>query len=224
MRFPAVLFDVGDTLLYVPEDPHKRALESVQQLGRVALHDYKLAIARVQTEWQDAGGLPEHEDLPETWVGHTRRALELLGFGGDSAAAASVIEHSFLKDGWELYPETVEALSQLHQRGIRMGVVSNWPPSLAATLEAAGLKQYFEVVVASGVVGYAKPRPEIFRVAQRHMELEPTDTLFVGDNFNLDIEGAAAVGMPSVLIDRENRFPEHRNRVSSLQELLVYVA
>jgi HAD superfamily hydrolase (TIGR01509 family) len=223
VRFAAVLFDVGDTLLHVPQDPHKRALQSVQHLGRVDLNDYKQAIVHAQAQWQDAGGPTEHEDLPETWIGHTKRALEILGFGGDSAAAAGMIEHSFLKDGWELYPEVVEALTELQQRGIRMGVISNWPPSLEATLEAVGLKQYFEVVVASGVVGYAKPRPEIFRVALRRMKLEPKAALFVGDKFDLDIEGAAAVGMPSMLIDRENRFPGHRDRISSLRELLVHV-
>jgi len=77
--------------------------------------------------------------------------------------------------------------------------------------------------VVSGVVGYAKPRPEIFHVALRQMKLKPNDALFVGDKFSLDIKGAAAVGMPSVLIDRNNRFPEHQDRISSLRDLLVYV-
>jgi HAD superfamily hydrolase (TIGR01549 family) len=105
-----------------------------------------------------------------------------------------------------------------------MGIVSNWPASLEATLEAAGIKQYFEVIVASGVVGYAKPHPAIFHMALSQMGVEPRDTLFVGDKFNLDIDGAATVGMPSVLIDRNERFPEHQERVLSLQELLAYVA
>src|SRR5690606_26762919 len=114
-------------------------------LGHIALHEYKQAIAHVQKEWHAAGGPPELEDLSETWVEHTRRALEAVGFSGDAAAAARIIEGSFLRDGWELYPEVVETLSRLQQRGIRMGVVSNWPPSLDATLEAAGLKRYFDV-------------------------------------------------------------------------------
>ena len=56
------------------------------------------------------------------------------------------------------------------------------------------------------------------------MGVEPVDTLFVGDNLDLDIEGAAAVGMPAVLIDRNSRFPAHRDRIVSLRELLAYVA
>ena len=224
VRFKALLFDVGDTLLHVPGDSHKRALESVAHLGQVALTEYKAAIARAQSEWQAAGGLPEHEDLSETWVAHTMRALEMLEFSGDTALAATLIEHSFLKDGWVLYADASDVLAQLQHQGFRLGVVSNWPPSLEATLEAVGLRDYFEVVVASGVVGYAKPHPQIFRMALNEMGVEPGDTLFVGDKLNLDIEGAAAVGMHSVLIDRHGRMPEHQNRIASLRELLAYVA
>ena len=224
MEFEAILFDVGDTLLHVPEDPHKRALESVSHLGAVPFEHYRATIDRVYQEWREAGGLPEHEDLTETWVAHSKRALELVGFQGDSAAAAELIEHAFLKEGWELFPDVIATLAQLKDKGMRMGVVSNWPPTLDSTLEAAGIKQYFEVIAASGVVGYPKPHPAIFNVALSQMGVEPGSALFIGDKLSLDIEGAAAVGMPSVLIDRQGRFPEHQERVSSLQELLAYVA
>jgi FMN phosphatase YigB (HAD superfamily) len=107
VRFEAILFDVGDTLLHVPENPHKLALESVAHLGRVALPDYMAAIEQLEKEWREAGGLPEHEDLTETWIDRTTRALERLAFSGNPAEAAALMEHSFLKEGWVLFPEAV---------------------------------------------------------------------------------------------------------------------
>src|SRR5690348_9010672 len=71
----AVLFDVGNTLLSVAEDPHVRALRGVAHLGNVSLEDYRRSLAQAQREWLEAGGTPELEDLPNTWVRHITRAL-----------------------------------------------------------------------------------------------------------------------------------------------------
>ena len=105
-----------------------------------------------------------------------------------------------------------------------MGVVSNWPPTLETTLEQTDLKQYFDVVVASGVVGYAKPHPQIYRFALKHLGVEPEQTLFVGDDFVADIKGPASIGMPSVLVDRERRFVNYPKRIDSLHELLDHLS
>ncbi len=134
------------------------------------------------------------------------------------------MEESFLLDGWEVFSETYDVLKEIRSRGMRMGVVSNWPPTLMTTLEAADLKQYFDVVVASGVVGYAKPHSEIYWYALKHLGLAPEQTLFVGDDFVADIEGPAAIGMPSVLLDRERRFVEYPERIDSLHELLDHLS
>jgi HAD superfamily hydrolase (TIGR01509 family) len=215
-----VLFDVGNTLLHVPEDPHLTSLRTVSCLDVLSLSDYKAGIEQAKREWYEAGGAPEREDLSETWVDRYKRALELAGFRGDVALTARRIEESFLVVGWEVYPEANDVLSELNRRSIRMGVVSNWTERLGVTLERAGLQKYFEVVVASGVVGYAKPHPEIYRFALKKLAVDPTETLFVGDSPELDIEGPAAVGIPSVLIDRERRFGNVGDRIESLNGLL----
>jgi putative hydrolase of the HAD superfamily len=219
----AVLFDVGNTLLHVPEDPHQRSVQAAAHLGTFSFERYRVGIEQAKREWLDAGGAPDREDLSETWISHTKRALQMAEFDGDIDLAARRIEASFLLGGWQVYAEVHDVLSEIRSRSLRMGIVSNWPSTLEATLEAAGLRQYFEVVVASGVVGYAKPRPEIFRFALQQLEASPDQALFVGDNVVLDIEGPTAIGMPSVLIDRERRYRRHPQRIESLHELLDYL-
>jgi len=223
MKFKVVLFDVGNTLLHIPDDPHKRSLESIAHMGELLLEDYKAGIEQAKREWLKAGGTPDQEDLPETWISHNKRALELAKFEGDIVLSARLIEESFLLDGWEVFSETYDVLKEIRNRGMRMGVVSNWPATLDATLKAANLKQYFDIVVASGIVGYAKPHPEIYRFALKHLDLAPKQALFVGDDFVADIKGPAAIGMPSILVDRDRRFVEHRERINSLHELLDYL-
>ncbi len=215
----AVLFDVGNTLLRVPHDPHQRAIATASHLGEIPFQNYKASLQRAREEWRVADGAPDSQDLPETWVGHIRRALELIDFSGDSEVAARLIEDSFLLDGWEVYADAQAVLEELRLQGIRMGIVSNWPPSLEATLEAAGLRRYFEVIVCSGVIGYAKPHPQIFREALQELEVAPEQTVYVGDDIKLDVEASAALGMPSVLLDRDERVPAHHSRIGSLHEL-----
>ena len=141
MRFEAVLFDVGNTLLRVPHDPHRLAVAAASHLGSIPFESYKANLNRAREEWWRAIGDHAAQDLPETWIAHNHRALELLGFAGNISLAARLIEESFLLDGWEVYSEAVEVLEHISHRGIRMGVISNWPPTLEATLEAAGLKR-----------------------------------------------------------------------------------
>jgi HAD superfamily hydrolase (TIGR01509 family) len=193
-------------------------------MGELLLEDYKAGIEQAKREWLKAGGTSDQEDLPETWISHNKRALELAKFEGDIPSAARLMEESFLLDGWEVFSETHDVLKEIRSRGLHMGVVSNWPPTLVTTLEVTDLKQYFDVVVASGVVGYAKPHPEIYRFALKNLELAPEQTLFVGDDFVADIKGPATIGIPSILVDRERRFVNYPKRIDSLHELLDHLS
>lgn len=220
MRFRAVLFDVGNTLLHVPADPHERALQTIAHLGTVPLALYKAGIEQARREWLSSGRPPYEEDLAETWTSLIAAALRSSGFSGDCRLAARAIEGVFLVDGWTVFPEVHRVLQRLARAGVRLGVVSNWPARLEKTLAVAGLRQYFDVLAVSGVVGYAKPRPEIFRLALGKLGVEAQSALFVGDSMQDDIAGAAAVGMSALLVDRDRRFISHGARIESLDAVL----
>jgi putative hydrolase of the HAD superfamily len=87
--------------------------------------------------------------------------------------------------------------------GARALIVSNHIWRLPEVIDALGLGKLVDAVVTSARVGYRKPHPEIFRAA---MKLagggDPASMLYVGDNYAHDVEGARAVGMQAVLIDR----------------------
>jgi putative hydrolase of the HAD superfamily len=221
--FDAVVFDVGGTLLYTPRDPQEAALERIAHLGEVSLEQFRDGVREAVAEWRREGGEPHREDHADTWIQHYTRALAAARFPGDCAHAARLLEESFLIDGWEVYSDVVSTLDALRARGITLGIVSNWPPTLEATLERAGLRQYFSLVVASGVVGYAKPHPRIFEIAANGLAADPRRLLYVGDDYEYDVLGATQAGMRVVLLDRRNRYPSYSPRIMDLTTLEAHL-
>ena len=219
-EYDAIVFDVGGTLLNVVRDPHMAVVEAVAHLGSVSVTELTAGIQQAVAEWRLADGRPEVEDLPETWLNHNRRALEIVGFTGDVDIAAQVMEDTFLSDGWELYPDVAGTLAALSASGYRSGVVSNWPATLNATLEQVGIRQYFAAVVASADVGYRKPHPRIFQIAAKRLGLAPQDLLYVGDSVEDDVAGATSAGMDVILLDRNGRFASYEPRIQTLNMLL----
>jgi putative hydrolase of the HAD superfamily len=51
------------------------------------------------------------------------------------------------------------------------------------------------------------------------LAVEPAEAVMVGDTIEDDVEGAIAMGMRAVLLDREGRHPDYAGRLGDLREL-----
>ena len=99
-------------------------------------------------------------------------------------------------------------------------MVSNSDGRVAEALEAAGLRQYFDVVVDSTLAGVEKPDPAIFHAALDALEVPPAAALYVGDLYEVDVVGARAAGIPAVLLVAPGGpRPDGCATVGSLEEL-----
>lgn len=119
------------------------------------------------------------------------------------------------------YPEVPQVLDELHRRGLRLVVASNWDVSLPQTLRALGLLSYLDGVVTSAQCAAPKPDPSVFRRAVELAGVTEAEALHVGDSPEEDLAGARRAGIPAVLIDRhgEPAAPNVRT-ISSLRQLL----
>lgn len=103
------------------------------------------------------------------------------------------------------FPEAEEVLNTLKTAGYPLGVLSNGAPRVQRRkLEGAGLRDYFQEVLVSGDMGVGKPRKEPFLEIAGRFNRPPEDLVMVGDNPEKDIRGAAAVGMPGILVQRDS--------------------
>lgn len=123
----------------------------------------------------------------------------------------------------EPFPDVMPFLAHVRARGLRAVVVSDWDCGLSDQLSRLGIRQWVDHVVVSADVGVTKPDPRIFHYALEMIRVAPGDVLLCGDDPRRDMAGAAAVGVRCVLVDREQRYPDVAQRVSSLAELMGWI-
>ena len=81
-----------------------------------------------------------------------------------------------------------------------LGVITNgFRESQATKLRVTALKRYFTILLCSEDIGKTKPHPEIFAHALTLAGTAAEETLFVGDDLNVDILPAQAAGWQTIL-------------------------
>jgi putative hydrolase of the HAD superfamily len=120
-----------------------------------------------------------------------------------------------------VHDRTHQALSRLQAAGLRLGIVSNSDGRVEEALSAAGLRDLFDVVIDSRLVGVEKPDPAIFRAALDALGVGPEEALYVGDLYEVDVVGARAAGIEAVLLTPANPGPARQCRTAgSIDELV----
>jgi putative hydrolase of the HAD superfamily len=110
-------------------------------------------------------------------------------------------------EAWTLYPDVLETLSSLQERGLALDIISNFDSRLIDILEGLGMGGCFEEVFISSRVGHAKPARQIFETALKRHKLAPSEAMHIGDSEENDLCGATNAGLMGVLINRSARIP-----------------
>ncbi len=92
-------------------------------------------------------------------------------------------------------PGLIETLTELKRRGIKMAVGSSAIiENVDFVLDSLGIREYFSAISHSGLVERAKPAPDIFLLAAKLMELEPSECFVFEDAF-AGVRAARSAGM-----------------------------
>lgn len=209
----AILFDLDDTLL-----DDRGAQETY--LGEL-YSNHPLEIQRTEAdfrlEWRRA--IDRHFQRyvkGEISLAEQRRARVRDAFDrpGMTDAAANRIVSEFIagyEASWRLLPDVLSALDQL--KSIPLGIVTNGnADQQRAKLRRTGILDRFAIVVISEEFGHAKPSPRIFHHACTRLDVYPGNCVFVGDDWERDVEGSRGAGLRPIWL---NRFCGQIDRVAS---------
>jgi HAD superfamily hydrolase (TIGR01509 family) len=204
-----VLFDLGNTLVayYRRSDFAPILRESIDGLCDF-LAERKSVVSDRERAFQHALRLnsedPSHRVRPlesrllEIFVEHDLAEGELR-------AMSDIFLRPIFRAG-KPDPHAATVLAGIRRRGIRTAIVSNTPwgspaDRWAEELRRHGLADAVDATVFCVEVGWRKPAPQIFQRALSLLDVEARDSVFVGDDPDWDVAGAAQSGLRPILID-----------------------
>lgn len=106
----------------------------------------------------------------------------------------------------------------LHERGIRVGILSNtiWTRGYHREIfERDGVLDLIDADVYSSEIEHVKPHPEAFRAACRAVGVEPEAAVYVGDRIFEDVHGPQSIGMRAVWVPHSDIPPSQRVAVEA---------
>jgi HAD superfamily hydrolase (TIGR01549 family) len=214
----AVLFDVDFTLCRPGPEL------SPERYARIASrHGIALDVSRYDDAREAAAlNLKRHPELlHDDTIWHHFTEEIFVGMGGPQEIAsdcATEIEQGWeVSENFELFEDALAVLDELRAAQLRLGLVSNGIRDLREFVAHHHLD--VDAIVGSRAHGYVKPHPTIFQAALQQLGVEPTQAVMVGDSLEEDVEGARALGMRAILLDRDDRHPEIEERLTDLYGL-----
>ncbi|RDE17282.1 MAG: hypothetical protein C4K48_00095 [Candidatus Thorarchaeota archaeon] len=211
-QFEAFVFDLDSTLL----DTHRYPLVASDWLLRKSnivsderktafLKNLVMRYFKAIQDVADGGPFRTPFDIVKSAMGDSLRDI-------DSNADLSLVEEATQRfkalhiELSEPYPGVVEMLSDLHSRGVKMGVLSNsFEGNATRLLEKLNLQQYFKAVVDCGTVKAYKPMSLIFERVIEDLGVSPSKILYIGDEYYADMVGAKRVHLKTVWINSRNQ-------------------
>ena len=214
----AVLFDVDFTLSRPGPELGPDAYRRVGVAHGLELDPDRYDAARLAA-LEDLRTHPELVHDEEIWVTFTEDIVR--GMGGDAAGAracaADMVRRWEIHANFHLYDDAFPVLDALRAHGLGIGLISNGQRDLEEFARHHSLD--VDVAIGSKSHGRTKPHASIFETALAALAVQPGDAVMVGDSYEDDIEGARALGMRAILLDRDGLFPDEADRITDLFQL-----
>jgi putative hydrolase of the HAD superfamily len=201
MRYRAVFFDVGETLVHpAPSFPELFAQVVERQGHRVLPEEVVDASRAVNARFSQAsrdGSLwtTSPERSRAFWSSVYVAMLGELGLPSQDGLRDALYVAFTDRSNYTLFDDVRPILEQLASEGYALGIVSNFEAWLDDLLADLGVRDAFGVRVISGIEGMEKPDPRIYRLALDRADIDAADAVYVGDNPEFDIVPTAALGM-----------------------------
>ncbi|MDD4847924.1 MAG: YjjG family noncanonical pyrimidine nucleotidase [Bacteroidales bacterium] len=121
-----------------------------------------------------------------------------------------------------VFPYTIELMEYLHTR-YNIDILTNGFSEIqSAKIQYCGLSSYIQNLITSEAAGYKKPDVRMFEFALQKAHAEAETTIMIGDEFEVDIIGAANAGIDTIYVNFQGDFNgvETTYQVSSLKKIM----
>jgi putative hydrolase of the HAD superfamily len=203
-----IFFDVAGTLLGKPS-LYTNIQKTIEEFGfQVSLQDIKSKHKLLS----EVIHFPDRTDA-DFYKKFNAELLYLLGIVPSNEILDAIFKNcTYLP--WEAFEDT-KVLSELN---LPLGVISNFNTTLKDKLNQF-FGPVFQDVFVSEELGVAKPKIEFYQKALEKIPFQANEVLYIGDSIKLDFEPAAKLGFNVLIIDRDNFYPNLKNKIANLAEI-----
>ena len=210
--FDALLFDLGNTLIYFNDEWSRvfsqAKIDLIEQLKtdgitineEAFLDEFSRRIFEYHSE-RESGYIEYttatilktllsefgYSDIPEVTTSNALKAM-----------------YAVSQAHWHPDPDSTYILQKLKGIGYRLGLISNAADDndVQTLVDKADLRPYFDRILSSASAGIRKPHPRIFQMVLDEWEIEPSRAAMIGDSLSADILGAHRAGLFSIWITK----------------------
>jgi putative hydrolase of the HAD superfamily len=170
--------------------------------------------------------LYREDRITKDYLNRTRFVLPLEHYDIHDTALADHLSEDYVY--WSprivrLVSGTMELLDYLKPK-YHLHLITNGFQEVQDTkLSLSGMKPYFETLTVSEEVGVKKPNPEIFHYALRKANATAEESLVIGDEMAVDIDGARAAGIDQIFFNASGKEidGERTFEVKELREIMA---
>jgi putative hydrolase of the HAD superfamily len=228
----AVFFDLYQTLVHYRPTQAELEAEALNSLGfKTPAAALELPILTAnEILYKEMAGRPlskrSREEIAALYTEYQRTVLKEAGIKAEEKVVLKLLAmmqqaHMDLV----VYDDALPVLTDIKQRGLVTGLISNIEKNMNETIEKLGIASKLDIIVTSLDAGAAKPQPEIFRYALKKVRVQPSESIYVGDQYQVDMAGAKAAGMQGILLDRVGYYRQKLDcpKIKSLKEIIDYI-
>jgi putative hydrolase of the HAD superfamily len=205
----ALFFDAGGTLL-TPAEPVGRIYARLAQArGWRAREEEMEKGFRAAWKKRRVEGVGSDGTLGrEGWKRIVKESAMGLGMPADFPFEdyfSEVYDYFARPEAWQDFPEVEEVIRSVREKGVRVGMISNWDPRLRRVLGGFSWAGLLDPILISEECGVEKPHVTLFRRAEEEAGLKAEECALVGDDPLSDRAGAEGAGWRCALVERPYR-------------------
>ncbi|MED1116873.1 HAD family hydrolase [Bacillus paramycoides] len=217
-----MLFDLDDTLL----DRDKAVVKLFSIILEKYYGDVKQHAAKNEM-------LQKFKEYDKKSYGHNDK-VKVLELFFDEFPPKYRLPSNYIQDFWNnnfphcfsINQHTINIINTIKLH-IKVGIITNGSTQRQkAKIINTNLNSYFDTIIISEESGFSKPDKRIFELALNKLNVQPEDTLFVGDNLEKDIGGCQNANIKGIWFNpniiKNNTDTKPYAEITSFDSLLSY--
>ncbi len=211
--YRVVLCDVGETLVHYKrsfsatisaEAARLGAQAPMREVRRIADEEYDRAIRDPAAR----GASADADRSLAFWQGMYQAMGRRLGVSDPRLLAQRLFDEFTTVESYVAIEGAREALVRLRAAGLKLVAASNWEPWLLDLLDHLDMRESFDALAVSGLIGVEKPEAAFFERTLEIAGATRDETVHIGDSFYADVQGAWGVGLDAIWINARNHPPQ----------------